>query len=120
MMQQRRLPNAERALVPRQKLTDYLLSSSHPVGKAKAAFFRAEGFDSAAWPLLADALRRHAEGCPLAKTEETAFGTRYTVEGPLETPTGDAAPIRSVWFIEEGEAVPRLVTAYPLPGRREE
>ena len=40
------LPNAEQAVVDEVKIRTYLLSSEHPVGRFKAAFFRGLGFES--------------------------------------------------------------------------
>jgi hypothetical protein len=40
-----KLPHADRAEVDPGKLGRYLLSETHPVGKAKARFFREAGFD---------------------------------------------------------------------------
>jgi hypothetical protein len=40
-----RLPNRQQAYVPDTKLTGYLLSLVHPVGRSKARFFRRFGFD---------------------------------------------------------------------------
>jgi hypothetical protein len=40
-----RLPNKEKAYIPRHKILDYLLSEKHAVGKSKARFFRSLGFD---------------------------------------------------------------------------
>jgi len=34
-----KLPNRERAILPRERIRDYLLSDSHPDGRHKAAFF---------------------------------------------------------------------------------
>jgi hypothetical protein len=42
-----RLPNAERAVIERRKLSEYLLSETHPVGKFKAQFFKKLGFKQA-------------------------------------------------------------------------
>jgi len=39
-----KLPRREKAYVNREKLTDYLLSESHPVGRTKAKLFRKMGF----------------------------------------------------------------------------
>jgi hypothetical protein len=39
------MPNCDRAVVPRKKLTEYLLSTIHPVGKGKAKFFKQFGYD---------------------------------------------------------------------------
>ena len=54
-----RLPNAERARVDREKLTDCLLCVSHPDGGSKAEFFARFGFRVEDWEVLAEALRRH-------------------------------------------------------------
>jgi len=45
---------------------------------------------------------------------ETEFGPRYQVDGELQTPSGRAARIRSVWQWDKGQLAPRLITAYPL------
>ena len=50
------LPNAARVRVPDAKVRDYLLSSSHPVGRFKAVFFLALGFSLERWEVLRDAL----------------------------------------------------------------
>ncbi len=113
-----KLPNAERVFVPQHKLTDYLLSTTHPSGRSKAAFFARFGFTRSRWESLSDALRSHARDHDVTLTEETPFGTSYAVDGPLTAPDGRTPLTRSVWFIETGEAIPRLVTAYPLKGGR--
>ena len=102
-------------MVPRRKITDYLLSPTHRVGRHKAVFFRQFGFAAANWELLAAALRKHAAIHQVAKTEESPFGTRYVIDGIMATPDGRTANVRSVWFIETGEDTPRFVTAHPLP-----
>ena len=108
-----RLPNHERALVPREKVVDYLLSRSHKDGRGKAEFFSRFGFTPDAWQTLAEALRLHAARHEVLKAEATPFGTRYVVEGDLETPGGRSPTVRVVWFVESGEEIPRLATAYP-------
>jgi hypothetical protein len=112
-----RLPEAERAAVPRPKVVDYLLSSTHPEGRGKAAFFRRCGFEPAAWERLAEALIGHALTHDVARTESSPFGTRFVVEGTMETPSGRRPHVRTVWFIGRSGGVPRLVTAYPLTPR---
>ena len=39
-----KLPNLEKAIVPREKIVDYLLSFVHKDGRAKAEFFMRFGF----------------------------------------------------------------------------
>jgi hypothetical protein len=38
------LPNADDAIVPRNKLENYLLDLAHPIGRGKARFFLAFRF----------------------------------------------------------------------------
>ena len=74
------LPNAGSVLIPREKITGYLLSAGHPVGRTKAAFFTRFGFTQALWTELSEALRAHAAVQPVVTSEQTPFGVRYTVE----------------------------------------
>ena len=109
-----KLPNAAQAVVPQGKVTGYLLTTAHPVGRFKAHFFSGFGFTPESWRTLAWALLRHAEEHEVAGSDGTECGTRYAVDGPLEAPDGRWPRVRVVWFVERGEAAPRLVTAYPV------
>lgn len=100
--------------MPDEKIKGYLLNLQHTKGRGKAKFFMRFGFSMAEWKQLAEALVAHAQVYEVAKTEETTFGLRYVLEGELLTPTGRRPMVRAVWFIEQGDVVPRLVTAYPL------
>ena len=108
-----KLPNAEQAQVDREKITEYLLSLTHPDGAAKARFFMQLGFRREDWGSFSEALRRHGGSCPVVKTMDSGYGTRYTIEGKLETPDGRNPWVRTVWLIEKGKRRPRLITAYP-------
>ena len=107
------LPNRREAFVSYEKIALHLLSDGHPFGRHKAVFFRTFGFSGASWQTLAQALREHAQ-LEVTNVEETAFGTRYTIEGPLAAPDGRTPLVRTVWFLRPGEENPRFVTAYPL------
>lgn len=111
-----KLPRLEHAIVPEQKLVNYLLSSTHPAGRGKAAFFGRFGFTAGTWETLAGALKTHAFAHEVTQTEDTPYGTSYTIDGPLPAPDGRTPLVRVVWFIGTGEMDPRLVTAYPLKG----
>ncbi|MFY9269513.1 MAG: DUF6883 domain-containing protein [Candidatus Manganitrophaceae bacterium] len=108
-----RLPNADQAQVDREKITGYLLSATHPDGASKAKFFARFGFYLEDWEVLRAALWKHGVKYAVVKTVESAFGTRYSVEGALETPDGRNPRIRTIWLVEKGSAIPRLITAYP-------
>ena len=109
-----KLPQADRTGVDRGKITEYLLCESHPDGASKARFFSNFGFDLEDWQVLAEALREHGRTHPVVRVVESAFGTRYVVEGVLGTPNGRKPCVRTVWIVEEGSDAPRLITAYPI------
>lgn len=109
-----KLPSVEQAAVKREKITDYLLSDSHPNGRHKARFFAAFGFSMAAWQELANALLRQAMEHDVAKAESSPFGTRYVIDGKLFSPDNRNPMVRTMWFVESSDATPYFVTAYPL------
>lgn len=109
-----KLPHAEKAQVDREKVTGYSLCTSHPDGASKAAFFSRHGFTAEAWEVLAEAPQDHGWSHPVCGSVPSAYGTRYSVDGPLESPDGRNPKVRTVWIVEHGSETPRLVTAYPL------
>ena len=108
-----KLPNLENAVVSEEKITRYLLNSEHPDGAGKAAFFSALGFSAANWQELANALRRLAETTTVARSVESIHGKKYIIEGRLTSPCGKTPLVRTVWIVDQGGDIPRLVTAYP-------
>ena len=111
-----RLPNAQLATTDRRKITDYLLASSHPAGRAKAAFFMGFGFRAAAWQRLRDALLDQARSASIVSVVDTPLGKKYILEGPITAPDGRNPRVRAVWFVATDETAPKFVTAYPAPG----
>ncbi len=109
-----KLPQADKAIVPREKLIDYILSESHPVGSSKAKFFRGLGFDETNVGKLAKSLLRIAKENDVKNVRKFSYGTNYIVEGTIETPIGKTVKIVTVWFIKTEKSRPSFVTAYPV------
>ena len=107
-----KLPNSNRAEIPPEKLRDYLLSPSHPVGRFKSRFFRSLGYTPENWESLAEALLRVAETGD-AEEVPSPFGRKFAVLGEIPNEDGEPAPILTVWIISPGDENPRFVTAYP-------
>ncbi len=112
-----KVPNLEQAVIDPEKLHGYILSASHPVGQFKATFFERLGYTAEDWQFLAQDLRQQLLSLDVVRTEESRYGHKYIVEGPLHGPTGAIRQVVAVWVILSGEEVPRFVTAYP-GGRR--
>ena len=108
-----KLPNAHLAVVEQGKVVAYLLNPAHPDNGGKAAFFAMLGFDRGDWPRFAAALRRLAVTGEVAKAMESLHGTKYVVDGRIETPTGGSPMVRSVWIVDREFEAARLITAYP-------
>ena len=108
-----KLPNSDKVQVDEMKIKEYLLSTSHPDGSSKASFFSQVGFTLGNWEIFAQSLRRHAKDHDVTKVVESKYGTRYSIEGYLETPDGRNPKVRSIWITEKHSRVPRLITAYP-------
>jgi hypothetical protein len=107
------LPHYEKAYVPRQKLSNYLLSETHAVGKAKARYFQSLGYKEENADQLADALLMIAKSEGVTQEVASRYGTKYIIDGELVTPIGSRVQLRTVWVVEEHDERPRFVTAYP-------
>ena len=62
--------------------------------------------------LMADLRRMHLTE-DFVSTSQTIWGMRYEIVAPITGPSGDAVLFRSVWQIDLGTDVPRLITMYP-------
>jgi len=108
-----KIPHVKLATIADRKITGYLLNPAHPAGGSKASFFIRHGFSIDRWSELKSALLRHAAENEVVEQEQTSYGTRLVVDGPLKAPDGTVLNIRSAWYIDS--TIPRFVTAHPLP-----
>ena len=108
-----KLPNAHVAVAAQEKIFDYLLNAAHPDNGGKAAFFMALGFSRENWPALAAALRKLAQASDVTQSLASPHGKKYVLDGRIESPSGRAPLVRTIWIIDAGQDAPRLVTAYP-------
>jgi len=108
-----KLPNSDQAVVDERKLRDYLLSSEHPIGKFKAAFFRKHGIFSESWKSVHDQLLAMAGSAEVERVEQTRFGRKYLISGILRGDSEHEIHVWSVWVILHGDDKPRLVAVYP-------
>jgi len=109
-----KLPNRRNAYIPQGKLSRYLLSPTHAVGKAKSKFFQAIGFSVAREEDLKQQLLTLARTNEVTSVSRSTHGIKYVIEGALETKARRKVRIRTVWIVEGQRNNPRFVTAYPL------
>ena len=108
-----KLPNAEQAVVEREKIADYLLAASHPDNGGKAEFFGRFGFHRDGWKTLAEALLKLAREAEVSHSSTSAHGRKFVIAGKIETPSGRPVTVQTIWIMDTGAAAARLVTAYP-------
>ena len=106
-----KLQNHDRAIIPQEKLWDYLLSPRHPIGQFKAKFFRSLGYTNDNWKQLESDLREILRNDATVK-EKTEYGQKYEVVGTLKGPL-KTATIVTAWIILKNEDLPRFITAHP-------
>jgi len=108
-----KLPNAERAEVRPEKLREYLLSPSHPVGRFKARFFESLGYTLQNWEALSEAFLEFAH---TGEAEELSspYGRKFQIVGDLVAQAGGGVSIVTIWILQSSDSPPRFVTAYPL------
>jgi hypothetical protein len=107
------LPNATLAAIEPSKIRDYLLSSTHPVGRFKSVVFLALGYTQQDWTRLRDDLLGHAAKGEALPGEAGPYGKKYIVGGTLTGPNGRTSRFRTVWLLETEASAPRFLTAYP-------
>jgi len=108
------VPNAENAVVDVRKLRDYCLNPNHEVGKHKARVFAAAlNLTYNDVEVLQTALLEAVKTIEAEISKLDEHGQRYTVDFEFER-QGNRAVVRSVWIIDAGSEIPRLVTCLIL------
>jgi hypothetical protein len=108
-----RIPNADMAVIAPEKLRDYLLNPSHRRGSTKARFLLSCGYRADAWQVLEADLRTQHLTADYSSAQDNVYGRRFTIRAPLATPSGRQVLLLSVWQIDVGTNMPRLITLYP-------
>ena len=84
------------------------------MGRSKARFLHMFGFNETNINLLEQGLLTIAQTEKVKEVISSPHGTKYTIDGVLQTPTSRTVNIRTVWIIEKGRDNPRFVAAFPI------
>ena len=74
LREQMAFPDAEKSIVTKEKLCDYLLNPAHPVGGTKAAWFASVGYTRQNWEELRDDLLTIATSCENFIAKPSTYG----------------------------------------------
>ncbi len=92
-----KLPNAEKAIIPSDKLTSYLLNLDHRRGGSKAKLLVLLGYKASSWDVLAEDIRREHLSSDVVEEHDSEWGKRYEIVAPLTGPLEDTVLFRSIW-----------------------
>ena len=112
------IPHADRAHVPTDKITAYLLNVDHPVGGPKATWFLKLGYVIEEPTILADDFVAIVRGSDDFTETISRHGVKYIVRGELLSPNQQQVDVVTVWIVESHTSHARLVTAYPAGDSR--
>jgi hypothetical protein len=107
-----RIPNADSAIISREKIVRYLLNIDHPDGGSKAALLARVGFSADRPQVLENALREQHLTAEARLGKPSTYGDKFEIVSPLAGPAGRVM-VRSIWIVRHGERVPRLITLVP-------
>lgn len=106
------LPNAEKAIINAEKITNYVLSLEHFEGKNKARVFASVlGLTKLNAADLIKAIREAIVRTEAVMKSESEYGTKYTVDFRF-TFNNKTCTIRTGWIVEKKDTIPRLITCY--------
>ena len=108
-----KLPNREGAIIAPAKLTEYLLNVEHWRGGTKARLLVQFGYSANNWQQLEADIRQYHLEADVDVIRVTPYGERYEISASLQTPSGESLHVRTVWQIDLGQDLPRLITLVP-------
>ncbi len=108
-----KIPKADKAVIAKDKLCDYLLNPVHRRGGSKAKLLLSMGYSGDDWQRLESDLRVHHLAAEVDCETDSDYGNRYEIVAPLPGLSGGLALFRSIWQIDTGTDFPRLITMYP-------
>lgn len=107
-----RLPRAEEARIPAEKLARYALDPTHERGRHKARVFAsALAITAADWRYLHDQILEALPAAGVRSTRITAFGIAYEVVLMVDGLNGATAPVVTTWIVQ-GQSPPRLTSTW--------
>jgi hypothetical protein len=108
-----RIPNSDQAIIEPSKLTEYLLNIDHKRGGSKAKLLIQFGYSTDNWERLEADIRQFHLTQDVTVIKETDYGARYEISSSLMTPIDRPLVVKTVWQIDIGTDVPRLITLVP-------
>jgi len=112
-----KVPNIANGVVSQEKVVGYLLRMP-PDGAPQSQVFKgpifreALGWSEETWWQLSASLKEIGVNNEVVQVRERPHGINYRVDGDIQGPNGRRRVVRTIWHVDMGSDVPRLVSAY--------
>lgn len=112
------MPNAQKAVTPREKFINYSLNPDNPNARGKAeAYEKGLGYTRQnADGLISQVHDYVTSGNKPYEVSQSEYGTKFKFRIPVTGPNGKTKNVIAVYQIDSGQSVPRMITNY-LEGR---
>lgn len=111
----------DKLVISKDKIVKYSLNKRHPDGRPKAvAFEKYLGYTLEKKEAFEAFIRNSISNSEITFVKETLHGRKYTGKSYVTTLQGERIQLITVWQIDHGTAMPRYITAYLKPERKEE
>jgi len=110
------LPRYEKAVIPREKFTEYALDHEKPNNKARM-FQSALGYNLNNADELINNIYTNLPNFPADVIGDDGHGMRYNVFMDLTGPNGKTATVLTAWIDDKTNGEMRLTTAFPKDRR---
>jgi hypothetical protein len=113
------MPNADKAITPRDKFINYSLDPDNPNAKGKAeAYEKGLGYTKNNADGLIEQVHRYvtADNKPYG-VSQSEYGTKFKFRIPVTGPNGKTKNVIAVYQIDNGQSIPRMITNY-LEGKK--
>lgn len=110
-----RLPNHKNAVIPRNKLKNYILNPDKDPGKSK--FFNSIGYNMKNHDRLAQDIREGLRTNRAVSYGKNKYG-HEAFEVSMNLGVNDKKETTTGWQIDSGSKIPKFITAYPKKKRK--
>ncbi len=108
------LPNFQNAVIPVERLKDYVLNSEHPKGQHKARVFRERlNIERRHAGVLAELIRSGLPKAPAERRDTNEYGDVWTTWHAINGLNAQSAIVTVAWmFRKNAEDTPVLISCY--------
>ena len=105
------LPNADNAVIPIEKFTEYSLNPLKQKDKAEA-FRKALGYNLDNYQKLIDNVKSNITNYPATPKSDIGYGQRYQIIMDLIGENGKSAKVLTAWLLEKDTGITKLISVY--------